>query len=80
MILVRPGASLRASKEVTHGKGEGGPPGYHTVTPFLNLKGAAEAISDRFGNRWAISTHKEDVPPAEMGKRAAEAIKKMPKP
>jgi PhnB protein len=37
-------------------------------------------LGDKWGNRWAIATHKEDVPPAEMGKRAAEAMKNMPKP
>jgi PhnB protein len=37
-------------------------------------------LSDKWGNRWAIAQHKEDVPPAEMGKRAAEAMKNMPKP
>ena len=37
-------------------------------------------VSDKWGNRWGIATHKEDVPPEEMGKRAAEAMKNMPKP
>jgi uncharacterized glyoxalase superfamily protein PhnB len=37
-------------------------------------------LSDNWGNRWAIATHKEDVPPEEMGVRAAEAMKNMPKP
>jgi len=37
-------------------------------------------VSDTWGNRWGIATHKEDVPPEEMGKRAAEAMKNMPKP
>jgi PhnB protein len=34
-------------------------------------------VADRWGNRWALATHKEDVPPAEMQKRAAEAMKNM---
>jgi uncharacterized glyoxalase superfamily protein PhnB len=34
-------------------------------------------LSDKWGNRWAIAQHKEDVPPQEMGKRAAEAMKNM---
>ena len=37
-------------------------------------------LSDKWGNRWAIATHKEDVLPEEMGVRAAEAMKNMPKP
>jgi uncharacterized glyoxalase superfamily protein PhnB len=141
------------------------PPGYHTVTPFLNLKGAAEAIefykkafgaeerarmpgpnnmvmhaeikigdsivmmsdamqmpptqssthlyvddcdafwqrataagckvempladmfwgdrygvvSDRWGNRWSIATHKEDVSPSDMQQRMSDAMKQMAK-
>ncbi len=34
-------------------------------------------VSDKFGNRWAMATHKEDVPPAEMEKRTADAMKQM---
>jgi len=34
-------------------------------------------VADRWGNRWSIATHKEDVPPAEMQKRTADAIKQM---
>jgi uncharacterized glyoxalase superfamily protein PhnB len=37
-------------------------------------------LSDKWGNRWAIATHKEDLSDAERGKRAAEAMKNMPKP
>lgn len=33
-------------------------------------------VSDPFGNRWGLATHKEDVPPAEMNKRAQEFMKK----
>ncbi len=31
-------------------------------------------FEDPFGHRWSIATHVEDVPPEEMGKRAAEAM------
>jgi PhnB protein len=31
-------------------------------------------VEDPFGHRWNISTHVEDVSPAEMGKRAAAAV------
>jgi uncharacterized glyoxalase superfamily protein PhnB len=31
-------------------------------------------IQDPFGMQWSISTHIEDVPPEEMGKRAAAAF------
>jgi PhnB protein len=37
-------------------------------------------LADKWGNKWSIATHKEDFSPAEMGKRAAEAMKNMPKP
>jgi uncharacterized glyoxalase superfamily protein PhnB len=36
-------------------------------------------LKDKWGNRWSIAQHIEDVPPEEMGKRAAEAMKNMPK-
>jgi PhnB protein len=36
-------------------------------------------LSDRFGNRWAIATHKEDVPEAEQNRRMQEAMAKMAK-
>jgi PhnB protein len=36
-------------------------------------------VTDPYGHVWAIATHKEDVPPAEMAKRAAEAMKNMGK-
>jgi PhnB protein len=29
------------------------------------------AITDPFGHRWTVATHKEDVSPEEMKKRAA---------
>lgn len=34
-------------------------------------------VTDPFGHEWSIATHVEDVPPEEMGKRAAEAMKQM---
>lgn len=32
-------------------------------------------FEDPFGHRWNVQTHVEDVPPDEMAKRAAEAMK-----
>ncbi|HVZ73324.1 MAG TPA: VOC family protein [Polyangia bacterium] len=40
-------------------------------------------LKDKWGNRWAISQHKEDLSPEEMRARSAEAMKAMaqaPKP
>jgi PhnB protein len=34
-------------------------------------------VKDPFGHQWGIATHKEDVPPEEMGRRAAEWFKNM---
>ena len=34
-------------------------------------------LTDPFGHSWSIATHKEDVSPAEMQKRAAAAMDKM---
>jgi PhnB protein len=34
-------------------------------------------LQDPFGNQWAMATHKEDVSPAEMSKRARDAMAKM---
>jgi PhnB protein len=34
-------------------------------------------VTDPFGHEWSLATHKEDVAPAEMQKRAAEAMSKM---
>lgn len=31
-------------------------------------------FEDPFGHRWNVATHVEDVPPEEMGRRAAEAM------
>ncbi len=36
-------------------------------------------VSDKFGNRWAISTHKEDVSEPEMKKRTEAAMAQMGK-
>lgn len=35
------------------------------------------SVRDAFGNLWSIATHVEDVPPAEMKKRADAFFKKM---
>ena len=35
------------------------------------------SVIDPFGHRWTISTHIEDVPPEEMGRRHDEFMKKM---
>ena len=32
-------------------------------------------VKDPFGNSWSLATHTEDVPPEEMGKRMAAAMK-----
>ena len=37
------------------------------------------AVTDPFGHMWGIATHKEDVSPEEMGKRAAASIEAMGK-
>src|SRR5207244_11138943 len=37
----------------------------------------AGTVEDPYGHVWYIATHKEDVPPAELEKRSAEAMKKM---
>jgi hypothetical protein len=34
-------------------------------------------LSDKWGNRWSIATHIEDVAPEEMMKRMQEAMKNM---
>jgi PhnB protein len=35
-------------------------------------------LADPFGHEWGIATHTEDVPPEEMGKRAAAAMSRPP--
>ncbi len=37
-------------------------------------------ITDPFGHQWTISTHKEDVPPEEMGRRMDAFMKSMSAP
>jgi PhnB protein len=34
-------------------------------------------LSDKWNNRWSLASHKEDVAPADMQKRMAEAMKQM---
>jgi PhnB protein len=34
-------------------------------------------VTDPFGHSWSLATHKEDIAPAEMRKRAQEAMSKM---
>lgn len=34
-------------------------------------------LTDPFGHEWSIATHKEDIAPEEMAKRAQEAMKNM---
>lgn len=34
------------------------------------------SVTDRFGHTWHIATHIEDVPPDEIDRRAAEAMKR----
>ena len=40
----------------------------------------AGTIVDPFGYYWTLMTHKEDVPPAELERRAAKAVSEMGKP
>lgn len=37
-------------------------------------------LEDPYGHSWALATHKEDLSPREMGKRAAEAMAQMGPP
>jgi PhnB protein len=34
-------------------------------------------LTDPFGHQWSVATHKEDIPPEELAKRAKEAMAKM---
>jgi uncharacterized glyoxalase superfamily protein PhnB len=34
----------------------------------------AATVKDPFGNNWSVATHKEDLSPEEIGKRAAAAM------
>jgi hypothetical protein len=36
------------------------------------------SLQDPFGNQWSFATHKEDVPPKEMARRAQAAMANMP--
>ena len=55
--------------------------GAKVIMPAMNMFWGDRfgKIMDPFGHYWAIATHIEDVPPEEMDKRAAEAMKKMGK-
>jgi PhnB protein len=35
-------------------------------------------IKDPFGHVWHVATHKEDLPPEELGRRAKEAMTRQP--
>lgn len=37
-------------------------------------------LTDKWGNRWSLATHTEDVSESEMKRRAAEAMKEWPAP
>jgi PhnB protein len=37
-------------------------------------------LADKWGNKWSLATHQEDLTPEEVGMRAGEAMKNMPKP
>lgn len=66
------------------------PDGYHTVTPYLTVRGAPKvmepmdmfygdrvgSVKDPSGNSWTIATHKEDVAQAELEKRAKDFFTK----
>lgn len=53
--------------------------GAKVVMPLMNMFWGDRygQVVDPFGHQWSIATHVEDVPPGEMGKRAAEAMKQM---
>jgi PhnB protein len=48
------------------------------VTPLANMFWGDRfgRLTDPYGNKWALSTHVEDVPPAEMEKRMKAAANK----
>lgn len=63
------------------------PRGFHSVTPHLTVRGAADAIdsykrafwgdryakvADPFGHEWGLGTHKQDLSAREIGRRAQE--------
>jgi PhnB protein len=45
-------------------------------TQFYGDRGGS--LVDPFGHMWYIATHVEEVPPADLERRAAEAMKKKP--
>jgi hypothetical protein len=47
------------------------PDGYHTVTPYLTVRGAAQAMEF---NQWGLATHTEDLAPDEIARRARAAF------
>ena len=40
-------------------------------TPSFETKDRMATIEDPFGHKWTVATHKEDVPPDELARRAA---------
>ena len=62
------------------------PDGYHSITPYLIVRGAAQAIGfygdrsgyleDPFGHTWSIATHQEDLSMEEINTRAEALAKK----
>lgn len=55
--------------------------GAKELTPMMDMFWGDRfgQVIDPFGHQWSIATHVEDVSPEEMGKRAAEMMKNMPK-
>jgi hypothetical protein len=66
------------------------PEGFHSVTPYLVVRdaggvidfykralGAQEVMA---GHQWTLATHKEDLTPEEVRKRAQAAMAAMGKP
>jgi PhnB protein len=54
------------------------PEGYHTATPPIQDQFYGDrsgTLEDPFGHVWTIATHKEDVSPDEMKKRAEAFLK-----
>ncbi len=53
--------------------------GAHVVMPLMNQFWGDRfgQLNDPFGHTWSVATHIEDVAPAELEKRAKEAMSKM---
>jgi uncharacterized glyoxalase superfamily protein PhnB len=53
--------------------------GAEVVTPLQDMFWGDRygVVADKWGNHWAIATHKEDLSRAEIEKRMADAMKKM---